>query len=46
MMFFKILQNSLENTCVGVSFLVKLQAFYRVPSVAASGILSKSKLTF
>ena len=36
----KILQNSQENICVGVSFLIKLQAsehfLYRTPPVAAS----------
>ena len=26
MLFLEILQNPLENTCVGVSFLIKLQA--------------------
>ena len=31
----KILQNSQENTCAGVSFLMKLQA-YRTPAVDAS----------
>ena len=45
MMFLKILQNLRENTCVGISFLMKLQGLYRTPPVvAASGILSKSKL--
>ena len=37
--FLKIWQNSQENICVGVSFLIKLQAeglFYRTPLVAAS----------
>ena len=27
MMFLKILQNSQENTCAGVSFLIKFQGF-------------------
>ena len=44
MMFLNILQNLRENTCVGTSFLMKLQGLYRTPPVAASGILSKSKL--
>ena len=41
-MFIKILQNSEENTCVRVSFLIKLQPsenttfFYSTPPVAAS----------
>ena len=37
--FLKISQNSQENTCARVSFLIKLQAhlFYRTPPVAASG---------
>ena len=34
---FEIWQNLQENTCARVSFLIKLQAFYRIPPVAASG---------
>ena len=35
--FLEILQNSQENTCARVSFLIKLQAFsYRTLLVAAS----------
>ena len=35
--FLEIFQNSHENTCARVSFLIRLQAFsYRTPPVAAS----------
>ena len=34
----EISQNLQENNCARVSFLIKLQAFYRTPSVAASGL--------
>ena len=35
-MFLEISQNSQVNTCARVSFLIKLQAIYRTPLVAAS----------
>ena len=41
--FLEISQNSQENTCARVSFLIKLQAwntfFYRKPKAAASGFV-------
>ena len=38
-LFLKISENSQENTCTRVSFLIKLQTFsYRTPPVAAIGL--------
>ena len=46
--FLEISQNSQENTCARVSFLIKLQAtfFYRTPLVAASNSIMRFKKTF
>ena len=40
--FFKISQNPQENTCVRVSFFIKLQFFYRTPPVTSSEAYSTS----